>query len=74
MRQDASYCALPRAIFWPLRGLNALLGHKTVTILIAFGSDIAYRSVGADAHIGPRSARRFDENLRQIRNCPNGPM
>ena len=25
---DASYCALTRAKFWPLRGLNALTGAK----------------------------------------------
>ena len=28
--------------------------------------------VGADAHIGPRSARRFYENLRRIRRFPTG--
>ena len=50
---DAIYCALTRANFWPLRGPNALFGRKTVTFPTAFGSNIAYRFVGADAHIGP---------------------
>ena len=64
---DAIYCALTRANFWPLRGLNALTranfwplrglnaltGAELQLSRIAFGSDIAYRFVGADAHIGP---------------------
>ena len=32
------YCALPRASFWPLRGLNALFGRRFVTSPIAFNS------------------------------------
>ena len=52
--------------FWPFRGLNALFGRKFVNFPIAYCSDIAYRSVGADAHIGPRSAHRFHGNLRRI--------
>ena len=36
---DALYCALTRANFWPLRGLNALFGRRIATIPIAFGSD-----------------------------------
>ena len=35
---DAPYCALTRAIFWPLRGLNALFGRKADTFPIAYGS------------------------------------
>ena len=35
---DALYCALTRAIFWPLRGLNALFGRRIATIPMAFGS------------------------------------
>ena len=35
---DALYCALTRAIFWPLRGLNALFGRKADTFPIAYGS------------------------------------
>ena len=34
----ALYCALTRAIFWPLRGLNALFGRRIATIPMAFGS------------------------------------
>ena len=36
---DAPYCALTRAIFWPLRGLNALFGRRSAIFPIAFGSD-----------------------------------
>ncbi len=36
------------------------------------GYDSAQQVVGADAHIGPRSAHRFDENLWQIRLFPTG--
>ena len=32
---------------------DALFGRKTVTVPIAFGYDVSYSSVGADAHIGP---------------------
>ena len=39
MRQDALYCALPRAVFWPLRGLNALFGRRIAIPPIAYGSD-----------------------------------
>ncbi len=39
--------------FWPFRGLNALFGRKFVNFPIAYCSDIAYRSVGADVGIGP---------------------
>ena len=37
--EDALYCALTRAIFWPLRSLNALFGRRIVIFPIAFGSD-----------------------------------
>ena len=37
--EDALYCALTRAIFWPLCGLNALFGRKNVRLPIAYGSD-----------------------------------
>ena len=33
------------------------------------GYDSAQQFVGADAHIGPRSAHRFHGNLRRIRRC-----
>ena len=36
---DASYCALTRANFWPLRGLNALFGRRIAIFPIAFNSD-----------------------------------
>ena len=36
---DAIYCALTRAIFWPLRGLNALFGRRIATVPIAYTSD-----------------------------------
>ena len=42
MRQDALYCALPRAVFWPPRGRNALFGRKTVIFPIAYGSGQMY--------------------------------
>ena len=42
------YCSLTRAILF-----DVLFGRKTVTFSIAFGSDIVYGFVGADAHIGP---------------------
>ena len=47
---NALYCALTRANFWPLRGLNALFGRRIVIFPIAFASDTAYMPVGADAH------------------------
>ena len=47
---DALYCALTRANFWPLRGLNALFGRRIVIFPIAFASDTAYMPVGTDAH------------------------
>ena len=56
------YCALPRASFWPLRGLNALFGRKTVTFPIAVGSDVSYRSVGADVH---------PQGVGRIRSAPS---
>ena len=37
--EDALYCALTRANFRPLRGLNALFGRKNVIFPIAYGSD-----------------------------------
>ena len=37
--EDAPYCALTRAIFWPLRGLNALFGRRVIIFPIAYGSD-----------------------------------
>ena len=36
---DALYCALTRANFWPLRGLNALFGRRFVTIPMVFTAD-----------------------------------
>ena len=33
------YSALTRAIFWPLRGLNALFGRRIVIFPVAYGSD-----------------------------------
>ena len=39
---DALYCALTRAIFWPLRGLNALFGRKADTFPMAYGSGQMY--------------------------------
>ena len=57
----ASYCALTRASFWPLRGLNALFGRKTDIFPIALASNIAYGFVGA-----PTSARWKPANLPQI--------
>ena len=35
---DALYCALTRANFWPLRGLNALFERKIAIFPIASGS------------------------------------
>ena len=47
---DAIYCALTRAILWPLRGLNALFGRKAATFPIAFGADkCTTRSCGQTA-------------------------
>ena len=49
---DALYCALTRAIFWPLRGLNALFGRRIVIFPIAYGSDkCTTRSCGQTAII-----------------------
>ena len=36
---DASYCALTRAILWPLRGLNALFGRRIAIFPTAYSSD-----------------------------------
>ena len=36
---DALYCALTRAILWPLRGLNALFGHRIAIFPTAYSSD-----------------------------------
>ena len=51
--------------FWPFRGLNALFGRKFVNFPIAYCSDIAYRSVGADAHIGPLGTNEFAADFRE---------
>ena len=49
---DAPYCALPRAIFLPLRGLNALFWRRIATIPIASGSaECTTRSYGQTASI-----------------------
>ena len=56
MRQDALYCALPRAVFWPLRGLNALFGRRIAISPIAYGSgQMYYTQLRADC-INPVSA------------------
>ena len=50
--EDALYCALPRAIFWPLRGLNALFRRRIAIIPIAYGADeCTTRSCGQTASI-----------------------
>ena len=50
--EDASYCALTRANFWPLRGLNALFGRRIATVPIAFGSaECTTRSYGQTTSI-----------------------
>ena len=71
---DAPYCALRRAIFWPLRGLNALFGRRIVIFPIAFASDTAYRSVGADAHIGPFGQFLIRHRFPRNRRALHGPM
>ena len=47
MRRETIYGAYAQILF------SALFGRKADTFPIAYGSDIAYGFVGADAHIGP---------------------
>ena len=64
---DALYCALTRAIFWPLRGLNALFGRKADTFPIAYGSGkCTTRICGQTASI---SVLLISGILGQFRSC-----
>ena len=61
------YCALPRAILWPLRGLNALFGRRIVIFPVAYGSDeCTTRICGQTASI---SVLLISGILGQFRSC-----
>ena len=67
---DALYCALTRAIFWPLRGLNALFGRRIAIIPIAYGSDeCTTRSCGQTVSI---SVLLISGILGRLRFCTIG--